>query len=438
MQFFTIAVLFTAIAQTFMGSAVLVGNVTDDQGYPVTNTTVRAYRAGYDDNGNFTVLHEAAKQPRAAQTDSNGEFRIVGLESGEYFVAVEPVMLRSDRVSDARVPSTTYYPGTLNPSLASTVRVRVAEEHVLGNIKLLSARLATVHLHILNSTAEDPERKLVSWSLASLRNPSLVPGQAMLPGLTHAIQVEGDDVQITNLPPGSYGFSVTLNREKKAFVERTVINVNELDVYREIEVRPSPRVTGAVVFEDESGSATPLADVQVIMVTDGSSTSLHGVSGSNGRFSINGVTQRNFRLRFLGLPDDAYVDSASDGNLDALLTPWALTRDVELYVVVKPKGARASGTVADKDGKAVPEATVVLVPDRRNAGARYFLTTSDASGAFALRGIPPGSYQLFAWLEMHGEPYRNSDFMRRYERYGVTVTLKPAEEVRHVLTLSVD
>jgi len=156
---------------------------------------------------------------------------VSGLQAGEYFVAIEPPVLESNK----RIPVTTYYPGTLYPSTAATVRVGDGEEHALGNIELQSARLATVRLRIINSTGEQPERRLVSWSLSSVRNPSLVPGYAILPGLTQAMAAESDDVQIINLPPGSYGFSVTLNTENKAFVARDVIDVDEMDVYREIE-----------------------------------------------------------------------------------------------------------------------------------------------------------------------------------------------------------
>jgi hypothetical protein len=440
MHLVAVVMLFQILApQSNIASGTIVGSVTDEQGYAVTKTSVRAYRAGYDQNGNLMVVHESAKQPRGTQTNSKGEFTIAGLQPGEYFIAIEPGIFESDRLPDKRVPSTTYYPGTLDPAWAATVRVRESEESSVGNIRLLSARLATVRLRIVNSTGERPERRLVAWGMSSMRNPSLVAGQALLPGLTHAIQVEGDDVELTDLPPASYGFSVTLNTDNRAFVARTTIDVNETDVYREIEVRPSPpRVMGTVVLDDDNGSVAPLADVQLILVTDGSSSSVQGVSGSDGRFTVSRLTERNFRLRFMDLPDDAYVESASDGALDALLAPWRLTRDVDLLIVVKRKGAKVSGRVIDKDGNTISEALVVLVPDTRDASGHYFSTRSDTAGAFTIRGIAPGSYHLFAWRELEGAPYRNSDFMRRFEKDGVPVTLERALQVNRDVTVSVD
>jgi hypothetical protein len=39
---------------------------------------------------------------------------------------------------------------------------------------------------------------------------------------------------------------------------------------------------------------------------------------------------------------------------------------------------------------------------------------------------------------LHGAPYRNTDFMRRYERDGVTVTVTAAERIQDVVMVSVD
>jgi hypothetical protein len=438
MQLFIFTVSLLVLAQSIVSGGSLSGTVTDEQGYPVTNTIVRAYRAGYDDNGNFMVIHGRTERLASTETDARGEFRFADLQYGEYFVAIEPLLPPSNGAAGKRIPVTTYYPGTLNPATAATIRVGEGEERALGNIQLLSARPSAVRLHIINSTGQEPERRLVSWGMSSVRNPSLVSGQALLPGLTHAMQVESDDIQILDLPPGSYGVSVTLNSGHNAFVARDVIDVGENDVYREIEVRPSPRVAGTVVFEDETASARPLRNIQVVMITDGYSRGVQALTGADGRFSVSGVTERNFRIGFFDLPEDAYVDSARDGNLDALLTPWRLIRDVDLYVVVKPKGAKVSGIVTDKDGATVADATVVLVPEARDAASRYFWATSGASGAFDLRSIAPGSYELFAWRELKGAPYRNSDFLRAYEKDGVRVTLNAGEEARHSVTVPVN
>jgi hypothetical protein len=437
MQLAAFTLLFLAV-QSNLGGGTIVGGVIDEQGYPVPNADVMAYRSGYDENGNLMVLDEAAAQPGTAHTESHGEFRIGGLKAGDYFVVVEPQLPSTGRPSDQLFPTTTYYPGTLDPVRAATVRVRDAEEYALGNFTLLSARLATVRLHVINSTGEPAEREFLAWGMSSMRNPSFVPGRAILPGLTHGMNVDGNDPEITNLPPASYGISVTLNSGNSAFVTRTTIDVNERDVYRELDVRPNPRVIGRVVVDDENGAVTPLPDVQVRMITDGSGPSPQGVSGSDGTFTIDRVTQRNFRLQFLNLPDDTYPESASDGGLDALLTPWILTRDVDLLIVIKRNGATASGTVIDKDSNPVSQATVVLVPDAREVSARYISTKSDGTGAFTIHGIAPGSYHLFAWRDIDGAPYRNSDFMRRYEQDGVSLSIERAQQVTSDVTVSVD
>jgi hypothetical protein len=40
-----------------------------------------------------------------------------------------------------------------------------------------------------------------------------------------------------------------------------------------------------------------------------------------------------------------------------------------------------------------------------------------------LRGIPPGSYKLFAWEELEPNAYLNSEYLRLYEQMGIPVTI---------------
>jgi hypothetical protein len=101
-----------------------------------------------------------------------------------------------------------------------------------------------------------------------------------------------------------------------------------------------------------------------------------------------------------------------------------------LDIVISASSGRLKGNVSNADGKPFPAARVVLAPEEKFRGIRplYKVTTSDQSGEFSLRGIPPGSYKLFAWDVIDTGAYYNREFMRPYEADGVPVVIEPKVE----------
>ena len=69
---------------------------------------------------------------------------------------------------------------------------------------------------------------------------------------------------------------------------------------------------------------------------------------------------------------------------------------------------------------------MVLVPTGalRPRTDLYKETTADPYGHFALMGIPPGEYKLFAWQAIELEAYQDPAFLRPYEDQGVPVTVQ--------------
>src|SRR5947207_10474821 len=76
----------------------------------------------------------------------------------------------------------------------------------------------------------------------------------------------------------------------------------------------------------------------------------------------------------------------------------------QLHIVLAGHAAHLSGTVVETAGSR--HATVVLIPaaeDLRRLPQMYRAASTQENGAFTLKGIPPGSYKLFAFEEV--EPF---------------------------------
>jgi hypothetical protein len=67
----------------------------------------------------------------------------------------------------------------------------------------------------------------------------------------------------------------------------------------------------------------------------------------------------------------------------------------------------------------------VLFPEgSRRTNTLYHLTAKvDASGAFTLNNIAPGSYKLFAWEGVFVSAWQNAAFLEKYEDQGVALSV---------------
>jgi uncharacterized protein YbbC (DUF1343 family) len=77
----------------------------------------------------------------------------------------------------------------------------------------------------------------------------------------------------------------------------------------------------------------------------------------------------------------------------------------------------------DSKGAPVPLANVVLLPDRPNDVHRLVTASTALNGTFRIQA-GPGAYRLYAWREMIGAPYMNSEYMQTYRDRGTPVSVE--------------
>jgi hypothetical protein len=126
------------------------------------------------------------------------------------------------------------------------------------------------------------------------------------------------------------------------------------------------------------------------------------------------------------------------GSEDILRSGLHVTRatDNPVQIVIGTDGGTIAGSVVDNAQRPFTNATVALVPDNPDLRGRsdlYRNATSDASGNFVLRAIPPGSYKLFAWEWASPDSWQNADFLRAHEGEGKPIRVGPLEKHDRVL-----
>ena len=99
---------------------------------------------------------------------------------------------------------------------------------------------------------------------------------------------------------------------------------------------------------------------------------------------------------------------------------------VPLSLTLNLTGNSASGRVTDASRKPFPRAQVVLVPTSplvRTRRDRYYISTSDAAGAFQISGIVPGAYTAYAFQDLEPGMYYDPEFNAQIAPRGVRVNI---------------
>jgi hypothetical protein len=161
---------------------------------------------------------------------------------------------------------------------------------------------------------------------------------------------------------------------------------------------------------------------------------------ADGSFGWNDVPPGHYSMQLsdASAMPDYFLKSLSVSGRDATESGFTINGGaINVEVVASGKGANAEGLATNAKEEPVADAVVVAVPEQRfrTHPDRYRKAVTDQSGRFALRGLPPGAYTVFAWESVEGEAYFNPEFLKNYEGQGKT--LRVAEGDRTSLPIKI-
>jgi hypothetical protein len=421
-------------------AAVVRGRVTDEDGDPLPNAQVAVLRQ------TFVSGRSRWEQSGAERTNDLGEYRVAGLPAGSYYLSVSPppdfkslieaagaaAQAREKGGPDKPVPTsyqTTYYPGTGDRSQAAPVPLRAGDDFVADFSLTPSPSLS-----IRGSVVNLPPRSSAVIMLQSRDFNLVLNGAEMHP--------DGSFV-IRDVAPGTYTILATIENSPVPMMARQALQLVSNSV-EDVRLQPQPGgwVHGRLRLENKSGAAQRSGnqvDASQIFLklrsADGDDEALGEFSmgdgfsslahvGADGSFEWKNVPPGNYYVELVGEGGtnfDLFLKSATAGSHDVDEAGLSVNGGaVVLDLVASANGASAEGMVTDHKGEPVANAVIVAVPEPRLRGRveRYRTTESDQSGRFALHGIQPGDYTLFAWENVDGEVYYNPEFLKTYETQG--------------------
>ena len=422
----------------------IAGRILDEVGEPLANVTIFPAHWRY-----FRGQKRLVRAPGGAsfnRTDETGQYRITGLEPGDYYVmaTTRDTWTLEDKPTERIGFLTTYSGGTASAADAQLIKVASGREAIATDILMVPGRVATISGTAMRSSGEP----LAGESL-EVSQEFMSPNGSSTFGLPSTkINTDGS-FTLKNMAPGEYRLTVRSPGDKDRPLEgvTTMVTIAGEDVTGvHLVTGAGGHITGRVVAD--TGEALPRPDQRSrvnVRVVDQART-FTTFNSDNGRvkddwtFEIKDVMGRN-TLSLSSLPTGWSLKSVDHFGKDLADTPIDISagQSIEGVTIVLSKTLpKVSGSLLD-DGSRPAEGSVLLFPEdpqKWDESSRLIRTARpDTTGGFEFRNVIPGDYLAVALEYVRQGDWADPEFLRNLKDQAKRVRVDGAGVSGLALTL---
>lgn len=432
--------------------SVISGRITDEIGEPLAGVTVFPMQAKFFRGRKRMVPSGGMGMVR---TDDTGEYRLIGLEPGEYYVmGTTRDSWTVDGDDTQRVGfGPTYYTGTLVVSNAQAVKVGLGQEASGIDFGMVPGRVVKI-----SGTAMSSAGVPLAGESVSLGQEFTGPTFSSMFGFGGTKIAADGTFTIKDVSPGEYRLTVRLPGDKDRLTESatTMVTVLGADVEGVTLVTGGGgSVSGRVITDDgvppplggsTLGSGRGDSRMRVSLrpldpdSTPQNFTQDNGRLKDDGTFEITDAIGAN-RIAIMPLPSGWAIKTIEYEGKDYADLPLEIRNGQKITgvtIVISNKLPTLNGRLVDEKGAAA-EGTVILFPEepaKWSEGARLVKTARpDPSGAFEMRLVPAGDYLIAPVDYVQNGAWDDPEFLRSLQDRATRVTVQEAGGASVTLTL---
>lgn len=412
------------------------GHVLDEDGDPIQGAGVQVLKFSY------ATGKRVLAPVSGTSSNDRGEYRAFGLPPGRYFllvtrpgaplsIAPQPGLLIPD-MQDVYAPI--YYPGVLDFSSATQIPLAEGGDAQDMDISFQHARVVTLRGRLL-SPFEDFANSQIQLVLAPANGAS-----SHVNLRTAVIDRPSGRFEFHGVTPGSYVLVGSQLYRGRALSARLPIEVTNSGRAEDISLNlaAGSEITGTADIDGASSDALRGARV-VLLSRDGlvPGDSPAAQIDAGGEFRLSSVTPGVWDLSVSPMPKGAWLKEATFNGHEiaaGVLELAGPSRGI-LHITLSANAARVTGTVS-RDSQP-RRATVVLAPvaaELRAIPGTYVSAMADDQGSFALEGVRPGSYKIFAFEDIGPFEWLDPDFLASVDSLGQDLTLSEGADLKKDLT----
>jgi hypothetical protein len=413
----------------------IIGRILDPNGNPMPGLSVEAMEEAY--SGGHRVLQSLQKR---ITTDDRGEFRIWGVLPGSYYVRA------LTRSTPGWLP--VYFPAALDPRNAQKITVRADEESradinvvavspikISGQVSGPAAALSNVvQVRFLPADRDLWDRVIAQTPLGSSADGKFELSISR-PGVY--------DLYATAFV-GARGTRGTALRITERYAGRVPVDVRDKDIANlMVPLLPLVEIQARVLGDRDAVNRRGSSQLSLQSFDPVPSLAMRGPETNQPGLQtfFLAADERYFVAPFSAPLPDVYVADIRQGSKSIYEDGTIIVNrnnPEPIEVTLARPGGTIEGVVRDSVSTPVALSMVTLVPDspRRKNPIFYKRVQSGPDGQFTIQGVAPGSYKVFAWVNIPRDAEKNAEFLKSYETLGRPISIGQNSRTSNV-TLSV-